>query len=338
MRTGLLFRGLAVIAHTNVKADMSDPIDVVYTWVDDSFAGYGDTLRAHADDPRDASPNRTRDNLETLRYSLRSLERYAPFVRRVHLLTCRPQVPAWLDTSRDDVRVVHHDEIMDPEVLPTFSSFAIVSHLTRLPGVSERFLYFEDDMLAFAPLAADDFLTADGQPRMFMRRKQAPVRGRVDPERSSPWDLALATANEALDRVHGAERRTYIAHGPIMIDRAVFDDMLETFANEIDATRRARFRADGTVPPEYVYPHHALKTGQAARASLAQVHRMTGYASLENFLPWTCFQLRRLEWRKPCTITLNDSFGERPDPRVVSHVKRTLENWFPEPSRFERQD
>ncbi|MAA98216.1 MAG: hypothetical protein CMN86_07950 [Stappia sp.] len=324
--------------HTNVKTDMSDPIDVVYTWVDDSFAGYSDTLQAHADDPRDASPNRTRDNLETLRYSLRSLERFAPFVRRVHLLTCRPQVPAWLDTARDDIRVVHHDEIMDPAILPTFSSFAIVSHLSKLPDLSERFLYFEDDMLAFAPLKAADFMTSDGRARMFMRRKHAPVRDKVDPGRSSPWDLALATANEALDRAHGKERRNYLAHGPILIDRAVFDDMLETFPREIDATRRARFRADGTIPPEYVYPQHALKTGRAERASLAEVHRMAGYASLENILPWTVFQLRRLEWRKPCTITLNDSFGTAPNPRVVAHVRKTLEKWFPTPSRFERRD
>ena len=49
------------------------PIDVVYTWVDDTFPGYAEELARHAGKPADRNPNRTRDNLDLLRYSLRSL-------------------------------------------------------------------------------------------------------------------------------------------------------------------------------------------------------------------------------------------------------------------------
>lgn len=312
------------------------PLDVVYTWVDDSFDGYSDSLMAHAQDNRDANPNRTRDNLETLRYSLRSLERFAPFVRNVYILSCRPQVPDWLDTSRLDIRIVHHDEVIEERFLPTFSSFSIVSHLARLPGLSERFLYFEDDMLAFAPLSLSDFFTPEGRPRVLFESKRTPIKADLSPAIASPWNLALATANAMLDRVHGAAPRRYLAHGPLAIDREGFEAMLSAYPEEILATRRARFRGNGTVPPEYVYPHHAVLTGAGEAAPPAEVKRLTGYVSLENILPWTWLQLRRLEWQHPATITLNDSFGDRPNPRVVALVKKTLERWFPTPSRFEK--
>ncbi|WP_417766926.1 stealth conserved region 3 domain-containing protein [Stappia sp.] len=311
-------------------------VDVVYTWVDDSFPGYAETLRAHATDSRDTNPNRTRDNLDLLRYSLRSLEACMPFVRKIHIVSCRPQVPAWLDAGHPDIRIIHHDQIMAPELLPTFNSFAIVSHLTRIPDLSPRFLYFEDDMLAFRPLKLEDFSAADGRAKVFLEKRAAPVMSQLDPASSSPWNLALARANHVLKAAFGAKAFSYLAHGPQLIDRDLFARMCERFADDIATTRRSRFRAHGNVPPEYLYPHFALETAMAIRADSSDVRRMTGYASLENWYAWTWLQLRRLEWRKPATITLNDSFGNTPNPRVVAHVRKTLERWFPVPSRFEK--
>jgi hypothetical protein len=59
-----------------------EPIDVVYTWVDDQQPGYRELLSRYAKTKHDSDPARTRDNLDTLRFSLRSLQRYAPWVNR----------------------------------------------------------------------------------------------------------------------------------------------------------------------------------------------------------------------------------------------------------------
>lgn len=316
----------------------TDAIDVVYTWVDDSFPGYAESLRAHATDRRDTNPNRTRDNLETLRYSLRSLEAFMPFVRRVHIVSCRPQVPAWLDTTHPDIRVVHHDQIMAPDILPTFNSFAIVSHLAKLPELSRSFLYFEDDMLAFRPLEARDFHATDGRQKVFLEKRASPLISQLDPASASPWNLALARANEVLTGAFGGAPFSYLAHGPQIIDRAHYEAMCERFEPEIAVTCKSRFRAQGNVPPEYLYPHFAVRTGKAVQATFGETRRMAGYASLENWFVWTWLQLRLLEWRRPSTVTLNDSFEDAPNPRVVAHVRKTLEKWFPVPSRFERPD
>ena len=87
-----------------------------------------------------AGLNRYRDNHE-LKYSLRSLEKYAPWVRRVWLVT-NGQVPSWLDLDSERVSVVPHASIFaNRSHLPTFSSPAIEVHLHHIPGLARRFVY-----------------------------------------------------------------------------------------------------------------------------------------------------------------------------------------------------
>lgn len=320
----------------NITEGHREPIDAVYTWVDDTFPGYAEELRRHAGDGRDLNPNRTRDNLDLIRYSLRSLAKNAPFVRNIYILSCRPQVPHWLDTGHERIRLVHHDQVMAKDILPVFNSFAIVSHLHLLPGLSDRFLYIEDDMLMAKPLAASDFMDAEGRPLVLIKyERRTRRRDELDPAKASGWNLALATAEEALDREFGHRRRHHIIHGPRMIDRALFAEMIERFAPEFEVTRRSRFRANGNVPPEYLYPHFLLESGRGVEAGRELSRRMEGFASIENYLPWTWAQMKLLERRGPLTITLNDSFGSRPNPRVVRYMRARLERWFPEPSPFE---
>jgi hypothetical protein len=111
--------------------------------------------------------------------------------------------------------------------------------------------------------------------------------------------------------------------------------MIDRFAGEIEATRQSRFRANGNVPPEYLYQQYLVDSGKGAIGDEKLSRLVEGYASLENFLPWTWLQLRRLEFRKPLTMTLNDSFEKTPNPRVERHVRKTLEKWLPDPSPFE---
>jgi hypothetical protein len=117
-----------------------EPIDVVYTWVDDQQPGYRELLSRYAKTKYDSDPARTRDNLDTLRFSLRSLQRYAPWVSRVFLLTCRPQVPSWLKTSHPQLTIVHHDEVMNSDLLPTFNSSPLRVIFYRIPNLSHRFI------------------------------------------------------------------------------------------------------------------------------------------------------------------------------------------------------
>ena len=309
-----------------------EAFDVAFTWVDDRWPGYLDELRAHAHTPHDTNPNRTRDNLQLLRYSLRSLAMHAPWVRNVHLFTRRPQLPPWLDTRHPRLRITHHDEVMEPSLLPTFSSFAIVLHLHRLPGISRRFAYFEDDMLLGARVVPGDFMDGEGRLRIYPRLARAPRETRVG---DSPWTAALAGANRLLDARFGRAHR-WASHFPLAVDMELWGEMLAQWPEALGRTRADRFRSPSDVAPEFLYLHYARARDRASAASLVESYRQCFYFPLENRLAQMRLQRAAAERLQPKFITMNDNFGEGVEARVESYLRSLLERWFPEPSPFER--
>lgn len=313
---------------------MSELIDVVYTWVDDEWPGYRELLQRHASDRHDLNPNRYRDNLETLRYSLRSLERFVPWARRVVLVTCRPQTPAWLDTR--SVRLVHHDEFMPADLLPTFNSFAIVSNLHRIEGLSRRFLYVEDDRLFGAPVRPIDLFDGDGRPRVFLKWRHAVSPACRDDATLSPWNRALAYSNHLLNTRYGVKRRRTVSHAPLAVDIASWRMMIDTWPEAFARTSASRFRATDNVAPEHLYPHFTIEEGSGAAVDSATALRQAAYHPLNNVMLYQRASLARLRMQAPKFVCMNDNYGERPNPRAVALVRRSLERWFPGASRFEK--
>jgi len=115
----------------------------------------------------DISASRFEDNDE-LRYSLRSVEKHAPWVRHIFIVT-NGQIPSWLNLDDERVTVVSHSDIfLNKSHLPTFSSPAIESHLHRIPGLSEWFIYMNDDVLFGRDVWPDDFVTASGAQKVYL--------------------------------------------------------------------------------------------------------------------------------------------------------------------------
>ncbi|XP_038170948.1 N-acetylglucosamine-1-phosphotransferase subunits alpha/beta [Arvicola amphibius] len=104
----------------------------------------------------DVSASRFEDN-EELRYSLRSIERHAPWVRNVFIVT-NGQIPSWLNLDNPRVTIVTHQDIFrNLSHLPTFSSPAIESHIHRIEGLSQKFIYLNDDVMFGKDVWPDDF-------------------------------------------------------------------------------------------------------------------------------------------------------------------------------------
>ena len=178
------------------------PVDIVYTWVDDTLPGYRKLLHDYGDTTDDLNPNRTRDNLDLLKYSLRSLEKYVPWLRNIYILTCRPQIPAWLkDNSK--IKVIHHDEIIDKIYLPTFNSFCIVSFMAEIQHLSSRFLYIEDDMLFGNVVPQDYFVDKNNKIILYPRFEKATPGNRKDDNNMPPWNKAVSHCNYLLDQKYG---------------------------------------------------------------------------------------------------------------------------------------
>jgi hypothetical protein len=308
-------------------------IDVVYTWVDGTWPGYADLLQRYASDAHDRNPNRYRDNIGILKYNLRSLERYAPWVRHVFLVTCRPQQPDWLDARA--VRLVHHDAFMPAAHLPTFNSFAIVANLHRIPGLSQRFVYVEDDRLFGAPVDRADLFDEEGRPRVFLSNARRSPDSRHD-SRLSPWNRAVAYSNQLLNERYGVKPRRTVSHTtPLAVDIESWTAMIACWPEAFARTSASRFRATENVAPEHLYPHFLLEERRGMAVPRFAASRDTAYHPLNNFVPFQHACVARLRWRRPKFVCMNDNFGARPNPRVVALITRALDTWFPEPSRFE---
>lgn len=101
----------------------------------------------------------------TLQFVLRGAAAYMPWLRNVYLVVEREsQVPAWI--NRKEVIVVYHEEIIPSRFLPTYNSTAIEMYLWRIPGISEYWLYANDDMIPMGEMTAADWYDTNGHPRI----------------------------------------------------------------------------------------------------------------------------------------------------------------------------
>ena len=152
---------------------VTEPVDLVYTWVDGDDPAWRRSMLAARDGVAadEVAPSALAESRFTsrdeLRHSLRSVEYYASWFRRIHLVT-DGQVPAWLDTDHPRITVVDHRDIFtDPDALPVFNSHAIESQLHHIDGLSDRYVYLNDDVFFLRPTDPELFFEGNGIARFF---------------------------------------------------------------------------------------------------------------------------------------------------------------------------
>lgn len=141
-------------------------IDLIYLWVDGSDPVWQDKRNAFIGKTEEGSSTNCKGrytNNDELKYSLRSIEMYAPWIRKIFIVTDK-QVPQWLDLSNPKVKIIDHTEIMPEVCLPSFNSSVIEHFLYKIPGLSERFLFANDDMFLNKPVLPSTFYAEDGLP------------------------------------------------------------------------------------------------------------------------------------------------------------------------------
>ncbi len=106
------------------------------------------------DDSRSECRYRSDDKM--LRYWLRSVEKFAPWVNKVFIISCG-QKPDWLDENHPKLRLAYHEDFIPSQYLPTFNSVTIEMNLHRIGELSEHFVHFCDDMFLLRPLGPEFF-------------------------------------------------------------------------------------------------------------------------------------------------------------------------------------
>ena len=122
-------------------------IDVVYTW-----AGENKNLK----NPR-LSFN------DELKYSIRSVFKYAPWINKIYILMNPPkEKPSWFNENyKDRIVILDHTDTFEKENLPCTNSNSIETTLINIPNLSEHFIYFNDDVFLGNKVEYTDFFNED---------------------------------------------------------------------------------------------------------------------------------------------------------------------------------
>jgi len=141
-------------------------IDAVITWVDGNDERHKKKMLPFIEEKGllNLKEFRTRfDQVDEIKFTVDSILKFAPFIRNIYIVTDN-QIPSFLKSEINqqkysNVSIVDHKIIFsDNEAyLPTFNCRPIETRLYKIPGLSEHFIYFNDDMFLINPTTPSDF-------------------------------------------------------------------------------------------------------------------------------------------------------------------------------------
>ncbi|MGM9679111.1 MAG: Stealth CR1 domain-containing protein [Bacteroidaceae bacterium] len=134
-------------------------IDFVITWVDMNDPEWQREFNKYCNKGNNSKNGTSKARFREhgfLRYWFRGVEKYAPWVGRIHFVSSG-QIPEWLDTTNPRINIVNHTDFIPSEFTPTFNSVVIERYLHKIPGLSERFVYFNDDFYIINKVSPERF-------------------------------------------------------------------------------------------------------------------------------------------------------------------------------------
>ncbi|MHB9758185.1 stealth family protein [Streptomyces sp. BYX5S] len=312
--------------------DIAFPVDAVYTWVDGNDPAWQRrkaTAKGEVYHAESASDARfiSRDEL---RYSVRSLHLFAPWIRNIYIVT-DDQVPDWLREDLPGLRIADHREIFrNPADLPTFNSHSIESQLHHIEGIAEHFLYFNDDMFMGRPVAPHAFFTPTGVARYFPSRNRIP-QGPVAPT-DTPVDAACKNNRALLRERFGRVITQPMEHIPYALLKSAMDEAERDFPEAWARTSASRFRAITDLSPTSSFAlYYAALTGRAQPGSMPFTYLQLAVPDLADRLQ------RLLDGRNQDSFCLNDAFSTPEDIEAQQELlDGFLTSYFPTPSPYER--
>ena len=308
-------------------------IDLVYLWVNGNDPQWLAKRNACIGKTEEKSAvncdGRYADNDE-LKYSLRSIEKYAPWLRRIFIVTDN-QVPVWLDTSNARVRIVDHKEIMPDVCLPCFNSAVIEHFLYKIPGLAEHFIYANDDMFINKPVTPETFFGKAGLPivrfnRRPFRKWTLLFKEKVQGKRLSNYVQTIRNSAELVEKKYGKYYGGKTHHNIDAYLRSDYEHAAKVFEDEIRTTLPNHVRSENDIQRN-IYSYVALAE---KRAHLHYVTQRTSFRlHIQNESHYG-----KLERYNPILFCMNDSQYAKDCDR--KRAAAFLDKRFPEKSQYEK--
>lgn len=324
------------------------PLDAVFTWVDGADPVWREAKRAMRERLSGGAAAsaavddaaRFRDNGE-LRYALRSVARYAPWIRRVHLVTAGHK-PSWLNT--DAVNLVSHREIFPEDVpLPVFSTRPIELCVHRIPGLAEHFIYANDDFMLGRPVAPGEFFRPDGTPLLWvvkcsmahLERLRAKLNG------ADSHAAAVARSHALIFEKYGMVFPYLTRHYPRSMVRTSAASLWNAFPEAVRGTLHSPFRSLSDITVTALYPLYLLAEGAGEPRVINGLRglmdvfagRGPSYMGVSLGESRTAKKMASIRMLRPRTFCLNDA--PRASEKQREALSAFLDAMFPEPCHYE---
>eukprot|EP00762_Andalucia_godoyi_P000828 ANDGO_03851.mRNA.1 Exopolysaccharide phosphotransferase SCO2594 len=270
----------SLLAH---RQESDEEVDVIFTWVDGDDPAWQKKRNLHADSaPKGGNSFREKllnedntlgskryKNHDELKFALRSIELYAPWVRRIYIVT-DDQTPSWLDVDHPKVRLTSHTELWtDPHVLPVFNSFAIETQLFNIPDLAQYVFIMNDDMMFGKPQTKQSWIDSVRGHAVFPEASNSVDAVRyINSEAPLPlskeiseWD-ALDYSAALLNKRFGRRSRGYVSHMPIIVETSVARECIAEFNREFYEASGRKFRGFKDIHVKFLFTHYRLERYQ----------------------------------------------------------------------------
>lgn len=306
-------------------------VDIVYTWVDSSDpewrAEKAKYARAAGQIAKDANATCRFRSRKELLYSLRSIEKYAPYVRKIFIVTAGHK-PAWIKEHPKITFISHAQIFRNPSSLPTYNSMAIESCLHRIPDLSEYYVYLNDDVFLGRPTTFSTFFTKNGKVKLFLTEKKI-SRKEKSSERYG-YRTAIKNTDRLLTEAFSPEERKHHAHTPDPARKSLVTSIEIQFPHIFRMAETHRFRcAEDYALTNGLIPYASLYLGNGEKAEVSHKNIvLRGDPSYEKDHFAKVLKMRPQFF---CIQDVQTSENKATD-RLL---ERFLESYFPDPAPWE---
>lgn len=327
-------------------------IDFVITWVDGNDHLWQNAYRDYYPKQNDEGTLVTRfRDWDNLRYWFRGVEKFAPWVNRIYFVTCG-HYPAWLNKDAPKLCCVKHEEYMPLGILPTFSSHPIELHLHKIKGLSEHFVYFNDDTFITRPVSPERFFHHGLPCDMAICESFYPQMGMMShillnniacinmhfnkwtvmKEHPKKW-LTLTYGAKLIETLRMLPRRQFSAffdpHLPNSYLKQTFEDVWDVFYDKLTLTSQTRFRSVNDVS-QYLFRYWQLVTGNFAPMNTSKHAKF--YEITENTIDDIECSIRLQDVEM---LVLNDSAEIKNFEELKRRICGAFDEVLPQKSSFE---
>lgn len=251
-------------------------IDAVITWVDGADPVHKAKRMTYSDagamENEDIAAETRFRSVGEIHYCVASLLRFAPFLRKIFIVTDGqdPGLEAFVDRNfperTTEIIVVDHKDIYSGygQYLPVFNSLSIETALWRIPGLSEQYIYLNDDFLLTAPVTEETFFRegrAVCYASMFSVTSARILRSLKHVVRPYAFGFKDAMLNAA-DAVNERTAFPYIGHVPLPILRSVLEDFFTKHEELFIRNISPRFRELHQFNPQVLFYLLAIRSGR----------------------------------------------------------------------------